>query len=895
MAARFLCLAFFGLFLAFSSVGAQTKEPLGPDRKAAVDAQGEPLPEGAKARLGSARFRFANHIGTAALSPDGKWLAASSTGDNLILADAATGKVVKRLPVNYGATALAFAPDCRHLGVVGYGNIIQIFDVSGKEPVVRVQAPQKNTRLTAFSFSADAKIIAAGTDNFGQNKNFVYLWEVAGGKPVKTLEVIQNAQVKTALSADGSVLATWGYFNVPAGLMGNNMPEQGRTIQLWNVAEGKELRKLVVERNNVLAAALSPDGKTLAAASGQATFHLFDVASGQELRRFAGRRGQTMLLQFSPDGKVLVAGSTEGTAQAWETQTGNRLGVTLAEDPRPVFAVAFPDKNSVWALGSTGNALSLVNVLTGKSLTPTGGHLYWVRNLAYSGDGKTLLSAGADGKLCWWDAATGAELRHLTVRDDDRSRGYGFPGHVRNFAISRDGKYLATSGDHGLGGIRLWDLAKVKVLCDFDAARANGPGGVAFSPDGARLAAFGSKAVLVWDVNTGRELPALPFKVDADTLGGMNASGLAFSPDGKTLAAARTYYERNTGNATSEVYLWNTAKSAAIASIQRAGHVFGRGLAFSPDSQVLALPTEGRSVLLLKAASGKELGRLEGSQTSAVQALAFSPDGRLLAGAQVGDYYISRPTAEFSPNRERIILWEIASGQIRQELPGHHGAISCLAFAPDGKTLASGASDTTILLWDLAGPPSVKFGPFKSPRAPGGKGVGSEGIDLDAAWADLAGMNARSAYKDLMARLIAAPEVAMDLFKKNLRPAKSPNISAAGIDRLIADLDHESFTLRIKASAALEQLGETAGPALRKANEKQPSLEAERRLKSLLDKLDKGTLTPDEVRLVRAVEVLEKVGSPEALAILENLAQGAPAARLTVEARQALGRMQDGK
>lgn len=540
------------------------------------------------------------------------------------------------------------------------------------------------------------------------------------------------------------MLATSGYYNPRKG--GEINLENGRTIQLWNVRTGKELRKVKIDRNPIMALALSPDGKTLALASGAATFHLLETETGKELRRFAGRRGHTQLLQFSPDGQMLAAGSADGIVQLWRTSTGERLG--LSEGPRQrVFSIAFPTPGEVWALGMEGQALALWDAASGQRKSPQPGHATPVRFVAYAPDGQTLLSGGPDGKICWWDSSTFKEIRTHFLRDEDAMRLGGFPAATGNYVLSRDCKLLAMASDSGTNSIRLLDLASGKVLCDFDAPRNASPASFAFSADNARFAAVGTKGVHVWEVGTGQESHLLPFKALAATNGSVTGGSLVFSPDGHILAGARSYYEPVTGTPLGEIYLWNVDQGTEIACIELATHQNGT-MAFSPTGEVLAVPMFNEAVVLFKAASGRELGQLESSQAGPIQALTFSPDGRLLAGAQqAGNLELLGFNGTMAPpvaSGNRLFIWEMVSGQLRQEFMGHQGTINCLAFSPDGRTLASGSADTTVLLWDISGK-RLETASTMPPEK------------LEAAWQELAEKNGKRVYQDLMTAMISAP------------------------------------------------------------------------------------------------------------------------------------------
>jgi hypothetical protein len=154
-------------------------------------------------------------------------------------------------------------------------------------------------------------------------------------------------------------------------------------------------------------------------------------------------------------------------------------------------------------------------------------------------------------------------------------------------------------------------------------------------------------------------------------------------------------------------------------------------------------------------------------------------------------------------------------------------------------------------------------------------------------WSDLASSDAALAYRALC-QLVSQPREAVPLLKARLRPVAAP--AADRLARLVADLDHADFAEREKAMKELERLAELAEPALRHARDK-PTKEVARRVDELLQKLDGPITNPETLREVRAVEVLERIRTPEARAVLEGLAQGAPAARLTREAQASLNRL----
>jgi hypothetical protein len=312
-------------------------------------------------------------------------------------------------------------------------------------------------------------------------------------------------------------------------------------------------------------------------------------------------------------------------------------------------------------------------------------------------------------------------------------------------------------------------------------------------------------------------------------------------------------------------------------------------LVFSNDSRLLACVSQFGQGCIVNVASAKGKIRVWEVATGAelpplsapwTQFIAFSPDGHVLATA--GGAANDRGTLE-----KPIRLWDIATGKEVGHYEGHGTLVgsqfnaaesNALAFSPDGKTLATGLLDSTVLLWDVK--PALRRVRKSLPA------VREE--DLPRLWADLAGEDARKAQASLRA-LAATPQVALPFLQQRLTPARA--VDPERLRRLIADLDSEQFTVRKAAFADLRKLDLLAEPALRKALEGKPPLESRRRIEELLAEMQ-GPVTMSAARQnVRAVAVLEHMESDEARHLMKKLAAGAPEARLTREARAALDRL----
>jgi hypothetical protein len=294
-----------------------------------------------------------------------------------------------------------------------------------------------------------------------------------------------------------------------------------------------------------------------------------------------------------------------------------------------------------------------------------------------------------------------------------------------------------------------------------------------------------------------------------------------------------------------------------------------RLLAFSPGGKLLAFPGPKRTIVLVRTDIGKQHRALNPGQGAAnVAALAFSRDGRTLAVASGDD-----------PRETRVELWEVASGQLRTAFPGmgRAGVIVSVAWSPDSLTLASGSTDTTVILWDAGG-------------LHGQKPLTLTPEELDADWASFAKPDGEASFRS-QRRMLLSPAEAVAFLKKRLRPVTEPAVDAKEVETWLQELDSDDFDTRDRAFRALEKLGVAAEPALRKARTSKLRLEALRRVDDLLGRLERMDLTGDELAAVRAVEVLERIATPASRAILEECAAGAPGAILTREAKTALGRL----
>jgi hypothetical protein len=388
----------------------------------------------------------------------------------------------------------------------------------------------------------------------------------------------------------------------------------------------------------------------------------------------------------------------------------------------------------------------------------------------------------------------------------------------------------------------------------------------AFSPDSKVLVTSHSpRALRLWDVATGKAIARLEGDSDGPQ---------AFSPDGRTIASGFVSPFYLTEVSTGKVRF--TVPMADSVARERSGSAVDR-IRFSRDGRKVAtfaradiyvFSTDRGQVLLHLADEGLALG-CEGPGT-------LSPDSRWLVHAIYPAGHLAvrdlhRPAATHE--------W--------QTLAGHANYVNGAEFSPDGKYLVTCGNDGTALVWDatkLTGRPT----PLEADAPETGAGEARVPADwLEEQWKLLGDADAALAARVLVA-LTEVPDAAVAHAEGKLKPARA--VQAKRIQRLVAALDSEDYAERQGAIKDLRTIIDQAAPALRKALDDRPSAEMKRNIEQLLAVLGPPLTDPDRLREVRAVELLERIGTPAARAVLERLAAGAPVARLTEEAKAALGR-----
>jgi RNA polymerase sigma factor (sigma-70 family) len=670
-------------------------------RPAPTDLTGDPLPDGALARLGTTRFLHAAHVNHVAYSPDGGALASSD--GSVYFWDPATGRERRRVETGM-VRAFAYAPDGQSLAVqvldvrdpLVPGKPRPIFPetslidaVSGRE----IRRFEGEGTASCLAFSSDGKVLARAIES-GPSAG-ITLWDVASGHVLRSMGRSFAGTISLAFSPEGKVLIAcvpWLRDQTPFHRQQRDAvqppaPPDESSIQLWDLATGKEIRRIGMGKTRITHAVVAPDGRMLATAASDKTIRLWDLASGREIRRFGGSDSQTYAIMFSPDGTNLV--TTEGLdpefpnlgespplttpLHIWDTATGRELRQWKTDSNS--LACFSPDGTTLTTVG--GNVIRLWDAASGREIRPPARRHSAIGDAVFTPDGRSVVTV--DRTIHFWDPSTGKEIRQLEGSGND----IGFA------SFSADGKLLVTG--YGFQPTRLWDVAAGRELRQFQT-----PGKIQdtfvscadLSPDGKMLATSVSAGVIFWDTTTGERRAG----VAESRIGHSMIKALRVAPDGKSVATIDGdwvgIWEVATGRETRRLALPNKVPNDGFSTI-------GAKLVYSPDGTIL-VATSARDglIFLLDLASGRELGRLDGP-ANRFKALAFSPDGKVLAtGVDMNRRF---------PGRELAIrLWDVAAGKELGRVKAHRASITALAFSPDGRRLVSASEDATALVWDVA-------------------------------------------------------------------------------------------------------------------------------------------------------------------------------------------------
>ncbi len=507
----------------------------------------------------------------------------------------------------------------------------------------------------------------------------------------------------------------------------------------------------MIHQRSVTSVAFSPDGKTIATGSLDMSARLWHAATGLPIGPPLEREGAVKsptgtFVSFSPDGKtVAISSIQENTVRLGNPATGLPVGKPL-EHQGAVLSLAFSPDGKTIVTGSSRTA-RLWDAATGLPVGQPMAHQAMVLAVAFSPDGTAILTGSTDNTARLWNAAAGLPT----------GRPFEFQDGVRSAVFSPDRSKFLTIGVDAGKTTRLWDTSTGSPI----GPPMSDPDGVfsaAFSPDGKTIVT-GSHRNLVRRLDAATRLPVGPpmnvgntaatQPVDLRIMLPVFGPSVAYSPNGKTFLVL---------NEGGSARLWNAATGQPIMHQANANST-----AFSPDGKILVIGSSDKMARSWDASTGRSIGTpLE--HKGAVSSVAFSPDGKIIVtgsqdgtarlwaaatGQPIGLPLVHQGTVysvAFSPDGKSVLtrttvnaimtLWDVTTSQpISRSIMHEDGFKGAIAFSPDSKTILAGSISNGAQLWDAAtgqpiGPP-LEHGRWVNSEvfSPDGKSIVTESYD----------------------------------------------------------------------------------------------------------------------------------------------------------------------
>jgi WD40 repeat protein len=638
-------------------------------------------------------------VGCLAFSPDGRLLATAGADWVVKVWDPVTGRSLCAIQTFPGVRALAFSGDGNHLAVATRETGFTLWESVSGRAVGRFRCDLPAAALPLFARQA-RWLVRSGPGGTVAVRNERTGWEAhpdqaAAPRAGNSLPSIPGGVLPLlAAKAAGFLGCTHGEGSLPA---------------LGGLAHSASWCSLLSPRPGV---AFSLDGRIYVEIERKKKpppdrkwvmlLHIRDLLSGATLASYAGHEHSyahheqpVVTMAFSDDGRLIASGGKGGRVHVWNPVNGQAI-LTLAQGSA-VRALTFSPDGRWLASGGADGVIQIWNLGNREPLllkisadTFEGSSPTGCTAVAFSPEGSRLVGFGETATVVW-DARTGKELSKLPGTDRYGRGAY----HPKGRSFS--------------DGVWVWDATSYKALYSPHQAlgrNANGPFDVAFSPDGRLMATVEAKSVKVWDAASGQLSRTLS---GPDKLEGSWHVCVTFSPDGKRLAVGTGAwrYLEEPAIIPGVVFVFEVVTGEKVCTLRGLKYSVWR-LAFSPDGRRLAgacgdYQTRGGhgEVKVWDLATGKEVFLFKGLSGCAFD-VAFSPDGkRLAAGAGLFENRDNKVPGE-------VRVWDMLSGEEVLALPHPGGCVFGVAYSPDGRRLATCCGDGTVRIWGAApGPPPL--------------------------------------------------------------------------------------------------------------------------------------------------------------------------------------------
>jgi WD40 repeat protein len=544
-----------------------------------------------------------------------------------------------------------------------------------KAPQLMLDTGGHMAKVIDLGLTPDGKQLVSGS-----NDKTVRVWDLETGK---TVRIIRGESAPgdwgvifaMALSPDGRWLAVGGYLSTADRGVAS-------AVRLHDLASGKLEAVLKGHDNVVYGLAFSPDGKRLISGSGDNTAIIWDLTKRQQALRLPGHNKSIKAVAFTRDGRRAVTGSEDQTLRLWGAVDGSLIAEMtehkLAAERDAESRNREGKKSETWHAG--------------------------VHSLATSPAESLIASGSADGRILLWDDRTGAAVRQLAYPGGMRGA-----AEIYSLAFSPDGRWLLSTSTEGgclinevATGRELYDgTLHEKPLTMFHPGHVRCNGGTAFTPDGRMVAAGYNSTIRLVDARTRKDTKTLQSS-------GATAQAVVFSADGSAILWGHTSETSRDGKRTERLTRrlrlpLDGKPLAGIEQIDAGTPAISRYVKEAPDHRYVRRAFKYGAL---------EVGfKSAGPMLINSQILEISRDGKVEAQIDLGQDSVSATSFSpitFTPDGQTVLIgltpqikaYDL-SGRLRGDFIGHFGQVRDLAPSPDGRFLVSGAADQTVRLWNL--------------------------------------------------------------------------------------------------------------------------------------------------------------------------------------------------